>query len=662
MKLSTLFFIGIGLVLSVSTFAQVTLSPDPSLPNCPSSTAIFYNITSPNDYQNMALSQCSGCTINSNVDGGGNFSLVFTDTKAPHSVLLTDVVTGLQTTLTFAVSSLVGITPTVPAGGQPLFPTNLQYTGSVPAGYAAVLNIDYCSTTPIPFTAPFVFYTYNGNAYGVAMRTYQWKIPKGWSLNDGSTTTISTGSNTITTATNNVGITPDPINGAGSDIEVWVLNNCNSSLLPSSHLKVLIYRNGAPLPPAIAANGSGSINIVCGSTTPITFAATNPGSCVTGYLWKTTGWLYNGAPLNGQTTTTTSSITLTPDPNGTPGNVSVTYIINGAAVNADTYTESVTVSKITYNLPMTGPQVLCGGAQTYSVANLPAGASISWTVSSNLQIIGAANTSSIQVQPLVSSGSGTVQASINGNCFSSPVGDIMTVGIGIPNWSQLSIVSEGPSICPNVPVMFGARYAGNCTNFLNEGITNVTWSVAPNPAQIVSDAGTAGCSRGNNSGVTIRFNPNPTMYNVRISATNACGTSGLSNAYPVSFMPSGCPNVVTSGLAVEKQGVADDSLAIGKAAAVSPVLSRFSVSPNPSTGRILVGVARTDVSADGLQPSMIRHIDVYNSVGLLVRSLQYGTGVNGTITVDLGNVTPGIYILSILTDKGRFSEKVALIK
>ncbi len=214
-----------------------------------------------------------------------------------------------------------------------------------------------------------------------------------------------------------------------------------------------------------------------------------------------------------------------------------------------------------------------------------------------------------------------------------------------PDYNNLSVVSQGPSVCPNVPVAFGARYNSSCTNLVAAGITNIQWSVSPAAAQIVSNAGTAGCGPGiTNSGVTIRFNPNPTQYNVRITAQNACGTSSLSNGYVVTFM-SGCASLATAS--GEKTGVTTED------APAAPALPAFTMSPNPSTG--LVSVA-SPASAP------IRQIDVYNLLGMPVKSLHYSAGTNGTVTIDLSNAPKGVYIMTVLTSTGRYNKKLALLK
>ncbi len=51
---------------------------------------------------------------------------------------------------------------------------------------------------------------------------------------------------------------------------------------------------------------------------------------------------------------------------------------------------------------------------------------------------------------------------------------------------------------------------------------------------------------------------------------------------------------------------------------------------------------------------------MYNLVGVHLRSLQYGAGIKGSVTVDLSNLPNRIYILTITTDKGRFNEKVEI--
>jgi hypothetical protein len=115
MKISTLSLPWILVVLYGSASAQTT-SPDASQPICPSTSEVIFQLTVPNNYDDLSISKCVGCTIVADLDGNGFFGLVFTDVKGPHTLELDDV-SGNTETITFNVSSLAGITPSL--AGQP---------------------------------------------------------------------------------------------------------------------------------------------------------------------------------------------------------------------------------------------------------------------------------------------------------------------------------------------------------------------------------------------------------------------------------------------------------------------------------------------------------------------------------------------------------------
>lgn len=611
--------------LSFLSHAQ-TLTPAKDDPVCPSLPGTAYVV----DDHSLTVSTPKGCTIVSNVDATGRFVLAFTDVNEEHSVHFISSTGDLGATKFTHVNTLDGVTPkfSVPPPTPP------------PPGYIDNITVPLCNTTTSTYNGPPVKYKdASGNDYGSFMSFYEYLVPSGWKVNG----TVSNGSTPILVGSPSASLTPDPINGGV--IKIRAKNNCDpNNLKPSNWAQVLITRPVVKL----SSGGATAITIACGDYSSRTFTLENAAACITSYVWNlgaNNGWLYNGSPAPATITTTTSSISLVPAVGGTPGNVSVSLVVNGVAY-ATAYTVSVTFTRTQPGASLSGPSALCSAAQTYSLTSLPGGTSFSWSVTGGLQIVGGQNTPSAQVQPTVSSGQGTVQVLISSPCFNSFTLS-KNVTVGVPDYTKLSIVGEGPMICPNVPVMFGARYSGNCTNFADAGITNVNWNVSPSPAQITLDAGTAGCSHGNNSGVTIRFFPNPTQYNVRITAENACGVSALSSAHVVTLTTMGCP-----------------------------MSAPMAVSPNPSTGQVLISLpqtgaspatvpgARTVTAATGQNATsyIIRQVDVYTATGLLVKSFQYGMGKTGALTLDLGNMPRGIYILSVNTDKGRFSQKVNLVK
>src|SRR6202012_3817017 len=82
-------------------------------------------------------------------------------------------------------------------------------------------------------------------------------------------------------------------------------------------------------------------------------------------------------------TTTSNSIVLTPAGNAAPSNVSVTVMANGG--NYSTLTSTISYNNgVPANLAITGPTnipTIDPATNSYSVSNLPAGATVSWSAS-----------------------------------------------------------------------------------------------------------------------------------------------------------------------------------------------------------------------------------------------------------------------------------------
>ncbi|WPR71943.1 T9SS type A sorting domain-containing protein [Flavobacterium sp. NG2] len=156
--------------------------------------------------------------------------------------------------------------------------------------------------------------------------------------------------------------------------------------------------------------------IVCGATTPQTFAITNVyNSPNTTYQWSTSGWKYNGNPV-GTFSTTASSISLTPN-TSLPSNVTVTPIVNGVTYPSKT----ITVSLAAFNpyATITGSNGLCASnsTATYTLADVPANSSVVWSSSNpSVASISSQSTTSATVTINVTSGSFILKADITNGC------------------------------------------------------------------------------------------------------------------------------------------------------------------------------------------------------------------------------------------------------
>jgi hypothetical protein len=126
--------------------------------------------------------------------------------------------------------------------------------------------------------------------------------------------------------------------------------------------------------------------IACGSTETVQFTVTNVynSQTVNSYKWNIgSGWVLanTGTSISGTYTTTGNTLSLKPNPNGPypPGNVSVTPKLNG--VDQPTKTCIVTGTDISANGTITGVASLCANSSTYTLNNLEAGQTVTWSIS-----------------------------------------------------------------------------------------------------------------------------------------------------------------------------------------------------------------------------------------------------------------------------------------
>ena len=638
MRIFTFLLCWIALVLSKKASAQ-TFTPALSQPNCPSTAGVMYTISNPPvDFSNLQLINCIGCTIVLPIDANGNFTLTFQDTKNPHTVTLNNLVTGVPNTLTFAVSTLVGITPML-APGQSLLPPSQAYTGGVPSGYAAVLNANYCTSTVYLVTAPLVYYQYMGNNYGFQMTTYQWKMPSGWSINDGSTTTVSNGSATITTHTNNVGITPDPLSGAGSDIEVWALNDCSpTTLAASSHMKIAIYRANTPNPLALSVNGANPFNLNCNDFTPVTFTFPNLVPCATGYKWTIpNGWTQSDGTVGGSVTTTTPSITLTPNTLGSdPGDVTMTLLING--VPKTTYTETTNYVLNPPTTTISGNVIDCGSA-TYTVSGLPAGSGTPVYSVAPVSLTGNVTTSqsgnTLTVNQNGSSGSVTITASTPTPCGTSTTAAYQ-VNMGVPEAYNLICETAGEPL-----------NSGDIYNFVAENL-----NIYNNPSIYYfwsCSGGTISSGQGTSTAsilVAPYYGPKGTYGTLRVSVQEqlpGCTSSGYKTESYLVANGSGPapPDVVRL-----TPNPASDRVSI----LLSPESTTASASP-PATKTVeSTGDASfSPKTASAATTAHLKMARVYDLTGRLIKTAIYpATGVQELF--DVHDLASGVYLIQLFLD------------
>jgi hypothetical protein len=289
-------------------------------------------------------------------------------------------------------------------------------------------------------------------------------------------------------------------------------------------------------PPAPVFTLPPSTNVTCGSTAAKTFTVitqSNPNNLtITEYSWNlgvNNGWLYNGsaAPSTPISTGTNNSITLTPVCGTSHSNISATVTAGGNTYNATGGSINVTAP----SLSITGDGTICSGTATYSIANLPCDASVTWNLSPNSGIV-SPNCTSCPSITLTKTGSGTVTltATITTSCsVQSPISK--TVAVGAPDY-QFQVYSSSSPDCYLTNEYYDFYVMP--TTEQQQSIDRYIWGyrdLSTNVATIVNYDGV--------SGEAILF-PYEGMFEVFVQAENSCG-DGQESVYNFITAVESCP-------------------------------------------------------------------------------------------------------------------------
>ena len=170
---------------------------------------------------------------------------------------------------------------------------------------------------------------------------------------------------------------------------------------------------------------------------------------------------------------------------------------------------------------ISGSPQFCTGSQTYTISNLPTGATVSWSVNGTLNISGS-NTSNPVTITKSANGTGTLTANISSSCGSVTVSkEIQTPFVVYP----IQHAQGTFQICAN---------SINNDFFVQEspGASNYTWSVSPVPGSYnITGNGTKNISLGIN---------NPGNYILNLAVTTDCGIAY--NQVAISVLSQNDPN------------------------------------------------------------------------------------------------------------------------
>lgn len=384
-----------------------------------------------------------------------------------------------------------------------------------------------------------------------------------------------------------------------------------------------------------------ALSIACGSITPVTFTANNVNNIpnVTAYNWNLgavpNGWMHNGSPAPQTISTgTVNSLTLTPVCGSIQKNISATVTVNGTNHSTNT----CTVTSTAPTLSITGNNAFCSGTQTYSIANLPCNATVSWT-SSNPTIMTVTPTGNPATVTRVGNGTAILTATIQNICG----GAAITLQKSIKTESQPPVIGGTYRINGEdrpIRIWFGDPaddYNDACnlqntfTNMQIFGANSATWSkIASSPSNI------SWSQTGNN--INFYFWSIGQTAVFKIDATNSCGTATYNFGFKSIYCsPGGNP----------------------------PSCNSYQVFPNPAKNTVNIIVPNIPPPCDNnfsdsktaTTQRVITEIKIYDNAGNLIRIQKVNKSKQEKI--DLTGFRTGKYSIEI--SDGEYKERQSII-
>ena len=263
-----------------------------------------------------------------------------------------------------------------------------------------------------------------------------------------------------------------------------------------------------------------------------------------------------------------------------------------------------------------GPEVFCS-SDTYSIPNLPAGATVSWSATGSISVPSGSTGSSV-IASSNGSGTGILTALVSNACGSVTLSKSITTGFVIP---AIQHEAGTNTIC-----------AGSINNYFSiaevAGATYYNWSVYPVPASYNIDGnGTRYITFGTN---------NPGTYALRLAVTTACGTANA-NELSLTVLNSNDPNCGSFG--------------------------SFIIYPNPAGDELTV--INTD---DSMQSSLADrsgietgsyHLKLYDDKGKVLAAVK-SNGKNKETKINTRDIPNGNYFLHITEGRNIIKKQVII--
>jgi hypothetical protein len=355
-------------------------------------------------------------------------------------------------------------------------------------------------------------------------------------------------------------------------------------------------------------------------------------NCFWHYKWDYTvpvGWSINGAGTTFRTAA--NSVQVTAPSNVVAGDEISKFLVESEDLWPHYVTNERNIHiELPNNLSISGTDLLCSSNSTFSVANVPSGTSVSWTVTpTSLFAVdnGSGASFSTRATNATSSGWGTVRAHLSGNCGSRTLEKTVWVGIpptptgnqfGEPISYNLSLDGVPDEICVSSASQSGSFYAGNVADdagtFVNHWQTDAGL-ILTNPSPTGS------------SSVTVRLNNHGNNRYIRVRAQNACGYSAwVTRYFDLIYQPLGCSGGGGIGFAMQY--------------APNPVNESLSVTISPSSSPTTV-TAKSETTR-GKSESYI--VTLRDEKGTLIFT---EAGVNLSYSIPLQGQRSGYYYLTV---------------
>ena len=510
------------------------------------------------------------------------------------------------------------------------------------------LRVPYNSNREILVTVPPL--TYPNTTRRVT--AYQWSIPSGW------TSPHQQGDNTefvtyLLPTHNEFSILVTPDACSGGQIRVRPLDVfCHNQYveeLKGAWITINVERTSPGI--LITNLTSSSTSVPWGRETSVTFtAAVNPDFRVQEFEWTVSG----NFTQTGTFTTTTNTFQGV-HRGFSSGTVSVRAIYCGGRRSA---ARSVNVNYNPNTLPaLTGGTTTICDQATFTVTNLPAGATVIWNVPTNTRRISSTNSSIVlernTAQP---TGPGLVSAMINLPGGATRAVSPREVQVGPPNSQWITTRYNLTHVTPSVPFVDNALFHGFSGNL--QSIDWIEWRRLSNVDINVHHSGVN--VPGERATVTAHFPGSNTSAQAQIRLQNQCGPSPwvtieyLRHVFSPPPPPPFCLNCFGVGCIICIPAAGPCTCMLYPCICM---IAWGAVHPNPVSNVLTIDLTQVETpeaftlsdrvrtsTSDRARTSEVFNIRLFNAHGMIVRQQRTRAA---TIQFDVSNLPEGTYYLHI---------------